>query len=446
MINRIVLNETSYFGRGAREKLSEEIKARHFQKILVVTDKSLLETGTVTLVTDVLEKNQINYITYDGVKPNPTVQNVQDGVKIAKDNAVDCIVAIGGGSSIDTAKAIAVIMTNPEFSDVVSLDGTADTKNKALPLIALPTTAGTAAEVTINYVITDEVRTKKMVCVDVHDIPVAAETVQHGLAVVLPRFVKIHVAVAALKHVFRAGKALFHQHACGERPAHAEGGMHSFHQRAVDIGLKRGGHLGVHDAEGVHKLLYRKPQKLARHGRGAEIGHGAGMGEAGQARAGTTDAAHDFRPENDGLKELLSRTAAQALRHGERRGKAGAVRMQEGVVVGVVEVQGLKHGRIDHARIHGMHLFPEHQHGAARGAAHFLRPLGKFRHAGGGRTGKTHAQRIHDDELVVLQHPPGYVAECGPADKFGKFQNRVHVFSPKSGTQGKSPPRNRMIT
>ena len=199
MINRIVLNETSYFGRGAREKLSEEIKARHFQKILVVTDKSLLETGTVTLVTDVLEKNQINYITYDGVKPNPTVQNVQDGLKIAKDNAVDCIVAIGGGSSIDTAKAIAVIMTNPEFSDVVSLDGTADTKNKALPLIALPTTAGTAAEVTINYVITDEVRTKKMVCVDVHDIPVVA-IIDPDLMQGMPQKIAASTGMDALTH------------------------------------------------------------------------------------------------------------------------------------------------------------------------------------------------------------------------------------------------------
>ena len=136
MINRIILNETSYFGRGSREKLTEEIEARHFKKILVVTDKSLLKTGTVTMVTDVLDKKQINYHVYDEVKPNPSVKNVQDGVKAAKDNNVDCIVAVGGGSSIDTAKAIAVIMTNPEFSDVVSLDGVAATKNKALPLIA----------------------------------------------------------------------------------------------------------------------------------------------------------------------------------------------------------------------------------------------------------------------------------------------------------------------
>lgn len=199
MINRIILNETSYFGRGAREKLTEEIEARHFEKVLVVTDKSLLETGTVSLVTDVLDKKQINYHVYDGVKPNPSVENVQDGVKIAKDHEVDCIVAVGGGSSIDTAKAIAIIMTNPEFSDVVSLDGTAATKNKALPLIALPTTAGTAAEVTINYVITDEVRTKKMVCVDVHDIPVVA-IIDPDLMQGMPQKIAASTGMDALTH------------------------------------------------------------------------------------------------------------------------------------------------------------------------------------------------------------------------------------------------------
>ena len=199
MINRIILNETSYFGRGAREKLAEEVEARHFQKILVVTDKSLLETGTVDLVTDILKKKNISYVIYDEVKPNPTVQNVQDGLKVAKDNSVDCIVAVGGGSSIDTAKAIAIIFTNEEFSDVVSLDGTAATKNKALPLIALPTTAGTAAEVTINYVITDEVRTKKMVCVDPHDIPIVA-IIDPDLMQGMPQSLAAATGMDALTH------------------------------------------------------------------------------------------------------------------------------------------------------------------------------------------------------------------------------------------------------
>ncbi len=199
MINRIILNETSYFGRGAREKVTEEIEARNFHKILVVTDKSLLETGTVDLVTKELDKKQIKYIVYDGVKPNPSVKNVQDGLKIAKDNNVECIVAVGGGSSIDTAKAIAIIATNPEFSDVVSLDGTAATKNKAMPLIALPTTAGTAAEVTINYVITDEVRTKKMVCVDPHDIPVVA-IIDPDLMQGMPQKIAATTGMDALTH------------------------------------------------------------------------------------------------------------------------------------------------------------------------------------------------------------------------------------------------------
>ena len=174
MVNRVVLNETSYFGRGARNNLATEIKARGFHKVLLVTDKTLFESKVVDMVTRVLEHNTIGYYLFDGIKPNPTVKNVQDGLVMANINNVDCIVAVGGGSVIDTAKAIAIIMTNPEFNDVVSLAGVADTKNKGLPLFALPTTAGTAAEVTINYVITDEANTKKMVCVDVHDIPVCA--------------------------------------------------------------------------------------------------------------------------------------------------------------------------------------------------------------------------------------------------------------------------------
>ncbi len=174
MANRVVLNETSYFGRGARENVVTEIKARGFKNILVVTDRNLTQNGVAAMVTDYLDMEGIRYYVYDGVKPNPTVMNVLEGLTMARINCVDAIVAIGGGSPIDTAKAIGIIMTNPEFSDVVSLDGVADTKNKSLPIIAVPTTAGTAAEVTINYVITDEARTKKMVCVDVHDIPVVA--------------------------------------------------------------------------------------------------------------------------------------------------------------------------------------------------------------------------------------------------------------------------------
>lgn len=199
MANRVVLNETSYFGRGARENVVTEINARGFKNILVVTDHNLVQNNVAGLVTNLLDKANINYYIYDGVKPNPTVKNVRDGLMMAKINNVDAIVAIGGGSPIDTAKAIAIIMTNPEFADVVSLDGVADTKNKCLPIIAIPTTAGTAAEVTINYVITDEARTKKMVCVDVHDIPVVA-IIDPDMMQGMPQSIAASTGMDALTH------------------------------------------------------------------------------------------------------------------------------------------------------------------------------------------------------------------------------------------------------
>ena len=199
MTNRIILNETSYFGRGSREKVAEEIKNRGYNKILVVTDRALIDAEVAQMVTEVLDKEEIKYFVFDGVKPNPTVTNVHDGLTMAKINNVDAIVAIGGGSVIDTAKAVAVIMTNPEFTDVVSLDGVADTKNKCLPIIALPTTAGTAAEVTINYVITDERRTKKMVCVDPHDIPEIA-IIDPDLMQKMPQGLAASTGMDALTH------------------------------------------------------------------------------------------------------------------------------------------------------------------------------------------------------------------------------------------------------
>ena len=199
MINRIVLNETSYFGRGSRAKVVDEIKARGFKKIIVVTDHTLIENKVVEMVTKHMDEAGIVYFVYDGVKPNPTVKNVHDGIMMAKINNVDAIVAIGGGSSIDTAKAIGIILTNPEFTDVCSLDGVADTKNKAMPIIALPTTSGTAAEVTINYVITDEIKTKKMVCVDVHDIPVVA-IIDPDLMQGMPQSIAASTGMDALTH------------------------------------------------------------------------------------------------------------------------------------------------------------------------------------------------------------------------------------------------------
>ena len=199
MINRIVLNETSYFGRGSREKVSEEINGRKLKKALVVTDSGIAKSGVLGMVTAYLDQSKIPYAIFDKVKPNPTVSIVKEGLELAKAEKIDVLVAVGGGSSIDTAKAIGIILANPEFSDVVSLDGVANTQNKSIPIIALPTTAGTAAEVTINYVITDEARMKKMVCVDVHDIPVVA-IVDPDLMQGMPQIIAASTGMDALTH------------------------------------------------------------------------------------------------------------------------------------------------------------------------------------------------------------------------------------------------------
>lgn len=174
MVNRMILNETAYFGKGAIEKIIPEVQARGFQKALIITDKDLIEFGVATRVLALLDSAEIAYEVYDGIVPNPTVGIVKEGVTAFKKAAADCIIAIGGGSPIDTAKGIGIIITNPEFSDVISLEGEADTKKPSVPILAVPTTSGTAAEVTINYVITDEEKQRKFVCVDPHDIPIVA--------------------------------------------------------------------------------------------------------------------------------------------------------------------------------------------------------------------------------------------------------------------------------
>ncbi|MDE5889285.1 MAG: lactaldehyde reductase [Bacilli bacterium] len=172
MANRMILNETSYFGWGSREVLINEIKKRNFKRALVVTDETLINVGVTEKVTSMLDEYQILYEVFSDIKPNPTISNVKKGLKLAKKYHCDYIIAVGGGSVIDTAKAIGIIFNNPEFKDVKTLVGVADTKNRSLPIIALPTTAGTAAEVTINYVITDEEEVVKLVCVDPNDIPI----------------------------------------------------------------------------------------------------------------------------------------------------------------------------------------------------------------------------------------------------------------------------------
>ena len=199
MAERFILNETSYFGRGSRQELATEIKARGYKKVLLVTDNSLVKCGVAGKVAEVLDKAKIKYTTFADIKPNPTVKNVQDGVAACTKAKADVIVAVGGGSVMDTAKGVAIIMTNPDRADVVSLSGLSNTKNKCMPIIALPTTHGTAAEVTINYVITDEERQVKMVCVDPHDIPELA-IVDSELMETLPTATAAATGLDALTH------------------------------------------------------------------------------------------------------------------------------------------------------------------------------------------------------------------------------------------------------
>lgn len=199
MSNRMILNETSYFGKGAIESIVPEFQQRGFGKAAVITDKGLIEHGIATKVTVLLDKAAIAYALYDGIVPNPTIQNVKDGVAFVKEAEADCLIAIGGGSPIDTAKAIGIILTNPEFSDVISLEGVADTKNPCLPILAIPTTSGTAAEVTINYVITDEVNHRKFVCVDPHDIPIVA-FIDSDMMMGMPKKLAASTGMDAMTH------------------------------------------------------------------------------------------------------------------------------------------------------------------------------------------------------------------------------------------------------
>ena len=199
MVNRFILNEVSYFGPGARKELPGVVQRLGFKKALVVTDKGLMKFGVAKMVLDVLDEAAIPYAVYDDVKPNPTVTNVKNGVEACKQAGADFIVAIGGGSSMDTAKGIGIVCNNPEFADVVSLEGVADTKKKTVPIIALPTTAGTAAETTINYVIIDETKQKKMVCVDPNDIPCVA-IIEAELMYSLPKSLTAATGMDAMTH------------------------------------------------------------------------------------------------------------------------------------------------------------------------------------------------------------------------------------------------------
>lgn len=199
MVNRFVLNETSYHGAGAIKEIATEVNGRGLKKAFVCSDPDLIKFGVTKKVTDVLDNAEIDYEIYSEIKPNPTIKNVQTGVKAFKNSGADCIIAIGGGSSMDTAKAIGIIIKNPDFADVRSLEGVAPTTNKCVPIIAVPTTAGTAAEVTINYVITDTEKNRKMVCVDPKDIPVVA-VVDPDMMSSMPKGLTAATGMDALTH------------------------------------------------------------------------------------------------------------------------------------------------------------------------------------------------------------------------------------------------------
>lgn len=199
MANRFVLNETSYHGKGAIEAIPTEAKARGFKKALVCSDPDLIKFGVTAKVTNLLDEAGLAYEVYSDIKANPTIENVQHGVKFLQDAKADYMIAIGGGSSMDTAKAIGIIDKNPEFSDVRSLEGVAETKNPCTPILAVPTTAGTAAEVTINYVITDAQKDRKMVCVDPHDLPVVA-FVDPDMMASMPKGLTAATGMDALTH------------------------------------------------------------------------------------------------------------------------------------------------------------------------------------------------------------------------------------------------------
>lgn len=199
MANRIMLNETSYHGSGAIQEIATEAKAHGFKKALVCSDPDLIKFGVTAKVTDILDKNGLEYELYSEIKPNPTIDNVKHGVETFKKSGADYLIAIGGGSSMDTSKAIGIIIANPEFEDVRSLEGTAPTKNPCVPIIAVPTTAGTAAEVTINYVITDVERKRKFVCVDPHDMPIIA-VVDPDMMSSMPKGLTAATGMDALTH------------------------------------------------------------------------------------------------------------------------------------------------------------------------------------------------------------------------------------------------------
>ena len=254
MANRIMLNQTSYHGAGAIREIPGEVKSRGFKKALICCGPTLIKHGVIAHVTDILDEAGLEYAIYSDIKPNPTIENVVEGVAAFKAAGADYLIAIGGGSPMDTSKAIGIIINNPEFADVRSLEGVADTKKPCVPIIAIPTTAGTAAEVTINYVITDVERKRKFVCVDPHDMPIVA-VVDPEMMSSMPKGLTASTGMDALTHAIEGDKAYLEVSAL--------------------VGRRREGGTRGHGARPVHcrhGLFQRRPRHRPLHGAHARRG------------------------------------------------------------------------------------------------------------------------------------------------------------------------------
>ena len=267
MVNRIVLNETSYHGAGAIKEIVTEVKGRGFKKAFLCSDPDLVKFGVTGKVTSILEEANLSYELYSNIKANPTIENVQSGVEAYKESGADYIIAVGGGSSMDTAKAIGIIINNKEFEDVVSLEGVAPTKNKCVPIIAVPTTAGTAAEVTINYVITDVQKNRKFVCVDTHDIPVVA-IIDPEMMQSMPKGLTAATGMDALTHAIEGyitGAAwemtdMFHLKAIELISKHLRGAVENTPEgrEGMALGQYIAAAMGVENTENMTVEEYRK--------------------------------------------------------------------------------------------------------------------------------------------------------------------------------------------
>lgn len=335
---RIVLNETSYYGAGCRSVIADEIRKRGFKKVLLVTDKDLIRFGVAAKIEEVLRGADIPYEIYSQIKANPTIRNVQQGVEAFKASGADCMVALGGGSSIDTAKAVGIIVNNPGFADVRSLEGVADTKHRAVPTFAVPTTAGTAAEVTINYVITDEENRKKMVCVDPNDIPMCA-VIDCELMMSMPRGLTAATGMDALTHAIE-----------GYITPGAWTMSDMFELKAIEL-------VAAH----LRNAVEDGSDPVARNGM-AEAQYIAGMG---------------FSNVGLGIVHSMAHPPGGVLRHAARRGERTAAALCDGIQRRVALARQIPRHRAGDGRRYRGH---ERRRGRRRGCQGRARPVAQHRY------------------------------------------------------------------